>query len=337
MKNNKRKLLALSIIASLTLAAFAGCSCSGDKEDSESSLVDNNTANGPTVNEESVLQQPLQFYYPTESLEEAATQDPLQAADPTAADPGSSDSSSDPAEPVTEIVEVTDAAGEVVTEYVEVTQADGQKATDAQGQAVTEAVPVTTVVTVEPTGSVGGETATEEGGNSSGEEATQPPAEEYTPYMDRGWAMWVDISKDEDFLFQDQFIEVTFKIKEDTPDGAYDVVITNPDFANIINGGTSLDADTVVDGKVYVNQEVEAQREFTDSDGFVVYGDHVGAKQGDEVKFYFNMKNNPGMVAMYFEFNFDRNAMDIVSCQAVGDFAEIAKDQLENNANMLLQ
>lgn len=332
MKNNsKRKLIALSIISALTISAFAGCSCSDSDSDKEegSSKVE-----GTTISEEALLQQPLQFYYPTDSLAEDATQDPLLAADPTAENDANSggdssgDTSSDPVEPVTEIVEVTDAVGEVVTEIVEVTEPDGQKATDAEGEVVTEVVPVTTVVTVDtPSGN--------EGDVNTPEAPTQPPAEEYTPFMDGSWAMWIDISKNEDFIFQDQFIEVTFKIKDTTPDGVYDVVITNPDFANIQNGGTSLDADTVIDGKVFVNQDVQPQREISEADGFTVYGDHVAAKQGEEVKFYFNMKNNPGMVAMMFEFDYDRNAMDIVSCQAVGAFAEIAKEQLDNKQNAL--
>ncbi|MBQ8297128.1 MAG: hypothetical protein IJX77_05030 [Ruminococcus sp.] len=326
MTNNKRKLIALSIITALTLSAFAGCN------DSDKEKKSNSSSDATTIADEDMIKQPIQFYYPTDSLEENATESPLVADDPTEPAGNSSsnneDSSTggDSAEPVTEYIEVTEADGQPATQYVEVTEAGGQVVTEADGQTVTQSVPVTTVVTVENSGGNSDETSNNSSDNNSGDSSADNSGE-YTPYMDGSWAMWLDISEDKDFIFQDEFIEVTFKIKESAPDGVYDVNITNPDFANLVEGGTTLVPDTVINGKVYVSEELVPQREITDADGFTVYGEHVAAKQGDEVTFTFNMKNNPGMVAMMFEFEYDRNAMDIVNCQAVGDFGEISNPE----------
>lgn len=299
MKNNKRRFMILSLAAVLAISSMAGCS-NGKKDESGK---DGDTAETTTIDPRT-YRQPLEFVYPTDTLEEGATQSPLDAQDPTAPNNGESSSGGyETSQPVTEYIPVTEADGTPATTYVPVTEADGEPVTDAEGQPETSAVEVTTSVVVE------------------GNEGTS--TDEHVPYVDSAYALWIDISKKDDFHFDDEFIKVTFKIKEDIPDGAYDVVISNPDFS--LYGGISLDPDTIVNGKVYVSSEAEPQREITDADGFTVYCDNVSAKQGDEVTVTFRMKNNPGMCAMMFWFDYDRNAMDIVSCEAVGEFAEIAE------------
>ena len=319
MKNNKRKFMILSIIAALALSSTVGCG-DGKKKDSSS----DNSTTSTTVDPEKFIKQPVQFYFPTDSLEENATKSALEAEDPTAPNDGS-DTETDPedtdnnnsSEPATKYINVTEANGQPATIFVDATEANGEKVTNSNGETVTQSVQATTAVVDE---------------NSNNNNNNNVDSSNYVPYMQESWAQWMDISKDEDYIFNGEFIEVTFKVKDNTPDGVYDVQITNPDFANYYKGGTEVIPDTVVDGKVYVNKDLEPQREFTDSDGFAVYGDHVAVKQGDEVKFLFYMNNNPGLVAMSFIFEYDRNAMDIVSCKTAGEFAEIA-DTLFSNSN----
>ncbi len=305
MKNNKHRYMVLALAAVMAISSLAGCS-DGKKDNSSSSTE-------TTTIDPSILRQPLEFVFPTDELEEGATQNPLDAQDPTGAPSGDDDNSSNPgyetSQPATEYIPVTDANGQPETEYVPVTDANNQPVTDAEGQPETEVIEVTTAVTVEDnSGNAGGST------------------EAYTPYNESAYAFWIDISERRDFNFDDEFIKVTFRVKDTAPDGAYDIVISNPDFS--LYGGISLDPDTIVNGKVFVNTDAEAQREITDADGFTVYCDNQSAKQGEEVTVTFSMKNNPGMCAMMFWFDYDRNAMDIVSCEAVGEFADVAQATL---------
>lgn len=214
-------------------------------------------------------------------------------------DPTDEDSSGS-GETVSEYEPVTDDNGEPVTTYVVVTDSNGEEVTDTDGSKVTTAETVTTVVTKDD--------------NSSSS---------YKPHTKRAYALWLDISKgDEGYYFEDSFIKVTFKVKDDIPDGAYDVKIADPDFSSI--KGQVVTPDEVYHGKVFVNTDAEKQVDYSSETGLVVAGDYVSAKQGDEITFCFNIKNNPGLAAMCFWFEYDENAMELINCEADGEFAEIA-------------
>lgn len=283
----KSKYIVLSAVTALALAAAVSC---GDKKDKESSIS------------EDIIKQPVTFSYSTddEVVIGGTDDDVLNGEDPTAPADGNT-------EEATEYVPVTEANGEPVTTYVTVTDAAGEPETEANGETVTTAITVTTSVKV-----------------NSETQTTTSSGSTYVPYTDDAYAMWLDISTEEDFHFQDEFIQVTFKIRDTAPDGVYDINITNPDFASFVDNVSSVYPDTVLHGKVYVNQEAEPQREVTAADGFTVYADNVSGKQGEEVTVTFSMKENPGMCALNFWFDYDRNAMQIVECAAVGEFAEIA-------------
>ena len=328
MKN--KRFLILSLIAALSLSSMAGC---GDNKNSssenDSSTSDESKAEESTIDEEALIKQPVAFYFPTDSIEDA-TKDNLAAADPTSpADESSaenSDTSSEESgngseatnnenagEPATKYITVTEANGEAKTEVVNVTDAEGENVTDSNGEDVTEVVEVTEAVTDEK--------ATQ-GGNANTPNTTDAS---YVPYMGESYAIWLDISKDADYVFNGEFIEITFKIKDNAPQGVYNVNITNPDLANIYKGGTTVKPDTVESGKVFVGTKAEKQREFTDDDGFAIYGEYVSANPGDEVKIRFYMNNNPGLVAINFHYEFDRNAMDIIDAKSVGEFGKVAR------------
>lgn len=203
-------------------------------------------------------------------------------ADVNAPDPTSSNS-----EKTTVYEAVLDKNNQPVTEVV--------TATNAEGETVTEYVPVTTVV------------------ESSGSD--------YVSATDGRYIFWLDISKDQDFLFEDQFIKITFKIKDDAPEKDYTITI-NPDLANV--NGVSLNKSTkVMNGTIRVGGSIEAADVSSES-GLVVYGDQVSCKPGDTVDYYINIKNNPGLVTTLIWFYFDSNAMDFVTCEPAGGFADIA-------------
>jgi hypothetical protein len=210
-------------------------------------------------------------------------------------DPESVDSSPEPA---TESVTVVDENGEPVTESVEVTNASGETVTEANGQPVTEFVPVTSI-----------------------SKADNTSVENYTSNTQGQYILWVDISKDENFFFNDQFIKVTFKIKDNIPEGDYPITLVT-DFSSI--SGVSIEPDKVVNGTIRVGGSKIAAADVSSESGFVVYGDNVNAKPGEEVEFYINCKNNPGLAAILMWFYYDSNAMDFVDLESVGEFGDIA-------------
>lgn len=227
-------------------------------------------------------------------------------ADLDAEDPVADATEAPVTEIVTEVQDVTDAEGQPATEFVPVTEADGQEATDAEGAVVTESVKVTEVVTSVVT------------------KATEKPTEPaYVAKEDGRYAMWLDISKDENFFFEDEMITASFKIKENIPDGDYKVRIV-PDLSDV--AGVAIYADKVIDGIIRVNNgQIEAV-DVSNETGMVFYGDNIACKQGDTIDFNINIKNNSGLVAFCIWFYFDSNAMEFIEAQPSGAFAEIARN-----------
>lgn len=213
------------------------------------------------------------------------------------------ESKTESTEKITEYQPVTDDAGEAVTTYIAQLDENGEAVTDTDGSTVTTHETVTTIVEKDP---------------------EIEDKEEYVPYTDRAYAMWLDISKNENFMFEDSFIKVTFKVKEDIPDGDYNIVISNPDFSSIM--GQTVKPDKVINGKIYVNKEAEKQTDYSSETGLVVAGENISCKQGDEVTYHFSIKNNPGLAAMVFWFEYDGNAFEVIDCVADGEFAEVAKN-----------
>lgn len=280
-------------LALLTLVSVAFASFAGCTDKDESSV---------SLTEDQIR---TPFQYETGKGSTGSSDDPynLNEQDPTG---------NDSEEPVTEYQPVTDDEGEPVTTYVVVTDDNGSQVTDTDGSTVTTAETVTTIVEKDPEVSGGSE---------------------YVPFTDRAYALWLDISKgDEGFYFEDSFIKVTFKVKEDIPDGVYDVKIADPDFASIM--GQPVDPENIYHGKVFVNTEADGEAaDLSSETGLAVSGDYVSCKQGDEITFCFNIKNNPGLAAMCFWFSYDSNAMEVINCEPDGEFAEIANNTQTGTAN----
>ena len=157
------------------------------------------------------------------------------------------------------------------------------------------------------------------GGNSN-TVTTTPSAEDYVSSTDKMYCLWMDISKDEPFYFEGEFIKITFKLKDNIPERDYPVRI-NPDFSSI--AGQTITADQVGQGTIRVGSDIEAQ-DFSSATGFVTYADNVSAKPGETIDYYINIKNNPGLAAFIVWFYYDANAMDVVSVTSAGEFEDIA-------------
>ena len=172
-----------------------------------------------------------------------------------------------------------------------------------------------------------GEKATDSAGNVVTQIVTKPAdssADNYKSKTESKYCFWIDISKDSDYVFNDQFIKVTFNLKDNIPDRDYPVRF-NPDLSSV--AGKTITPDKVVQGTIRVGGDIAAQNVSSES-GFVVYGDNVSAKAGDTVDYYLNIKNNPGLAGILVWVYYDANAMDVESIRPAGEFANFAKTKV---------
>lgn len=313
MNNFKKRLIALVALTCVALSAFA--SCSDSKDDADSSSKSSNKSESSEASEEPMTAMPFKWGSASENDitidgVDINEDDPVKAdhVDPTKASESSDESSS--AESTTEYV-----AGEPITEIVKVTEANGEVATEANGEAVTEVKTITNA-TPEPT-------KNDNQDNNSTEATTNA---EYVSNTKGMYAMWIDISKNENFVFNGSVVKVTFKVKENAPDGVYDISI-NPDLSSI--EGVTVTPDTIVNGSVKVGDGAVDSVDPATMNGFAVYGDHVSAKQGDTIELSINMKDNPGLAAFCIWYYYDSNALEIVDCYPDGEFSEVSKNSTQ--------
>lgn len=129
-------------------------------------------------------------------------------------------------------------------------------------------------------------------------------------------AWWMDLSQRKDFVFDGEYLVVTFKIKENVADGIYPVTIEWLDFTN-------WDAQAVhftgIDGAVVVGDDVE-ENKFNDDDSPQVMASNVSGKPGETVTVSFNIKNNPGIAGNVFRFGYNSDALEYVSGTEGADF-----------------
>lgn len=296
MKIFKKRIIAFAALCCVAIGSTAGCS------DKNSSKKEPSVGDFPieyVTNEKGAqIQAPLQVITPNAdgniSFGEGVD---LQAPDKT-----------ESKEPVTEYVVVTDSNNQPVTEIVPVTEANGQPVTEENGSQATTAVNVTTMITVEPTES-------------------DP---NYVSDTKSKFIYWMDISKDENFLFEGKFIKLKFKIKDDAPDRDYPIAITS-DLAT--NEGKSLNKLTKrLNGTIRVGGDIE-NHDVSGETGLTVFADRVSAKAGETVDYYLNIKNNPGMVGCIMWVSYDANAMEFTGYEAAGQFADIASRVTSGNRN----
>ena len=328
MKNFTKRIIAVGVLLCVAMSGVVGCS---NTQQNSNSSTDEKVLTIPfTVDDGSkaAVDDPngnLELDDPTEAATEASS-----SASTTAASNASASTTTTAAvQDTTQIVTVTGADGQPVTEVVTVTDDKGAVVTDAKGETVTSVAYVTTVVkntsanTQAAQSTQASASATEA---AAGTEAvvTNPvdTASDYKSHTQSKYAMWLDISKDENFYFEGDFIKVEFKVKEGIPDGDYKIKIT-PDLSDI--AGKTVSPGKVIDGLIRVNNgQVDAIDIDSETADNVYYGDQIACKQGDTVTFNINVKNNTGLAAFFMWFYYDSNALEMVNAKPTGEFSKIA-------------
>lgn len=129
-------------------------------------------------------------------------------------------------------------------------------------------------------------------------------------------AWWMDISKQQDYVFNGEYLVAEFKIKDGTGDGIYPITIDHADFAN-------WDSKTVkfetVDGAVIVGGEA-TENKFNESGAPQLMVSNVAGKAGETVKITIQVKDNPGVVANVLRFSYNSDVLEFVSAGEGADF-----------------
>ncbi|WP_024861581.1 hypothetical protein [Ruminococcus flavefaciens] len=292
MTDIRKKAIALAAVACVAITSAASCSKKGASSSNNGTSAGSNSSSQSSANDGPTLEN-------IENASGAVVITPFQTGSPadlanTGLTPPDTDIDLDSDDPQTK------TTTQPATEIVEVTEANGEKATDANGAVVTQVV-------TKPT------------------EASS----DYKSKTDSRYCMWIDISKDSDYVFNGDFIEVVFKLKDNIPNKDYPVRF-NPDFSTI--SGKSVSPDSVIQGNIRVGGTIDDQ-DVSSETGFVAYGDNVSAKAGDEVTYHINLKNNPGLAAMLVWVYYDSNAMEVEGIYPSGEFAKFARTQTGSKPN----
>jgi len=286
MKNVMKRALAACLLAVMAVSAF-GCGKSGSSEDTSRETIDINQT-----------KQELTFNYKTGN-----TADAVESQDPTGDPVEQADSSvaAVDAETATEIEEVT--------ELIAVTDDKGQEVTDAAGAVATEPVVVETRAVAAADSKSGSDS------KSSNQQQGGTPSN-YTPAYDTCKAYWLDMSQMGDYTFNGEFLEITFKVNDDAPDGNYPVSISMTDIAS---WDLVKYEPTKINGEVAVNRDIAAQEDMPSGD-FALKINSVAAKQGDVATITMDLANNPGFCGFVIDIEYDSNAMTIIDASAGKDF-----------------
>ena len=301
MSNFRKKAIALASVACVALTSFASCMDSKSSSSNAGSKADSNVSENATDADGNTVANANNGNGSSgngSSGGDVDFENIVNDQGQVVVTPFQSGSSDDFGIPAPEVDRDSDdpVAKEPATEIVEVTEANGEKATDSAGNVVTQIV-------------------------------TKPAdssADNYKSKTESKYCFWIDISKDSDYVFNDQFIKVTFNLKDNIPDRDYPVRF-NPDLSSV--AGKTITPDKVVQGTIRVGGDIAAQNVSSES-GFVVYGDNVSAKAGDTVDYYLNIKNNPGLAGILVWVYYDANAMDVESIRPAGEFANFAKTKV---------
>ena len=321
MNTLKRRLIALALLTCFAFASVTGCSSKSSSSSSEKNYStddstgesdknvedNNNNDNDSTQSQNNANEEkeevsieaitnekgnPIIFPVQSGSLGNGGVSSEggmsLDGPDPSSIDTSPKTSGG--------VKEVVDDNGQTVTEAVPVTNAQGEAVTEAGGQPVTEYVPVTSI-------------------------AAAPDVSDYKSNSQGQYVLWVDISKNKNFVFNNEFIDVQFKIKDNIPDGDYPISIVT-DFSSI--DGVTIDPDKIINGTITVGSGTVQKVDVSSESGFVVYGDNVSCKQGDTIHFHINAKDNPGLAAILLWFYYDSNAMTVENVDSTGEFAKVS-------------
>lgn len=179
-----------------------------------------------------------------------------------------------------------------------------------------------------PVTDINGATVTEPSGEVKTElytgttNAASYPDNSYQPDFKTYQALWMDISKKADYVFDGNLLEFEIEIPETTQDGVYPIEIYFTDFANY--DAESLRDIAVNAGYVCVNSEEPAPSAPVDGK-ITLTPDTVSAKPGETVRLNVRIDNNTGIVAFVIRMHYDSNAMTITKAAAGSDLGKRAK------------
>lgn len=314
MNSLKKRLISLLLLTSMALSSFAGCSdnnkSSKEKDSSGSgSSQEEQTTNGSETNESTDAENTTVDIFKDFPLELVTGEKgelikiPMQSGEIGSVGGESNGNGLNLGGQDPESVDISPSipsGGQSSTKPVDVTDAQGEKVTDSSGQTVTEYV-------------------TENGGNS-----------DYKSLTNGNYVFWMDVSKNEDFVFNDEFIKVTFEVKDGIPDGEYPITFAT-DFSSV--KGAITNPAKIYSGSITVGGDAKKDEDHSDETDFILYGDNVSCKQGETVDFYIRAKNNPGLAATLLWFYYDSNAMTVKAngVKPTGEFAEISS-RVDSNA-----
>lgn len=208
----------------------------------------------------------------------------------------------------------TEVGGNSDDEYVVVTDANGKAVTDTNGKQVTTPAKTTTA---------NGNSNSSNGSSNNNASSGDSSSDNYQPNMTRRALYWLDMSEQENFVFNGETIVLTFKIKDNAADGNYAVnICKETDFADYSAEGR-ITAD-LIDGTVTVGNATPEEARNAQSGKFTVSVGSASGKDGDEVKVPINFSDNPGLVGMIFWFEYDSNALELVpdECGVGADAAD---------------
>lgn len=132
---------------------------------------------------------------------------------------------------------------------------------------------------------------------------------------------WIDNGV-EDLLGDGEIFEITFKIKDGSADGNYNVAIN--DFA-MCNKDLAIINAKVSDGVVTIGS-AEAPAQETPGETSVFLS-NVSGNAGDTIKMKVCMVKNPGFCTVQLGVNYDSSVLEIVDVTSVGILSEIGTVQ----------
>lgn len=279
MKSTRARWIACLLVCAIGVTCGA-CGKEKEKEKEGSDAVENSVGTMASEDLEKMQKQEMTFNYAIEEDDETS---------------GNADV------PVNQGVNSQGGNNSGGDTYVVVTDDAGQPVVDENGNTVTE------VVSGGNSGSSNGNSndSSTDGNNNT----TSGNGDTYTADYKTFQAYWLDMSSGGNVVCNGDFLDVTFKIKEDAPDGNYALTAGANDFAN-------WDAESVnvafVEGDIAVGSASQKEAGTPQNGTFSITAGTAKGNQGDEVTVRFDMSDNPGIVALIFRFKYDANALEVV-------------------------
>lgn len=295
------KSLSARIAAILLVAAIGGTLSACSKDDSDISSVSDSNAEVSLNGESSVV----------DGENSSAIENDNSNSE-------KSNDNSDSESSGTEAVKANGGAAEDPTAFLKQEITFGMDPSNIGGGAVqdpTESpVPVQTEIHTKKV------VVTEKNGNpakdSSGQTVTEVVTEIKNKYVSVPVSKpvyWLDMTGNSDKVFNGDIMKLEFKIKENTPDGNYPIVLSSPDFVNWAE--EQLDIKTV-GGYVTVGNATPTQPAQVQPGQFTIASSCASGKVGDTITISLDISDNPGIVGMLFKVEFDSGALEFVSAES---------------------